>query len=312
MYTRPSAQSLLEGLQLLRKSNATFSTDPNRGNTPSTASSVDPSGVPRYLTSIVASPLLWLPEHEREEIWEAASTRLSERSGRTAQPSMTRLFQVSEDLTLSLHEPSLTEDSLGLKTWTSSWLLAKRLVSFSHHVPSGSTRVLELGAGTGLVGLAAASVWQSLVSEVMLTDLPEIIPNLERNIEMNRTSLANNTEMHCRVLDWTDDTDLPTPSEQAYPLILAADPIYSLDHPRMLVATLSRWLQPSPTSRFILELPVRHGYDKEREDLRRRLEDFLTVMEEGQDLGHDDWEEDDGRAAEVECWWSVWRLKGLE
>lgn len=309
LYTKPSAHSLFEALQLLRKANATFNAVSNHENPASPAILVDSSGVPRYLTSIIASPLSWLPEHEREEIWEAASVRLSERSGRTAQPSMIRSFQVSHNLTLNLHEPSLTEDSLGLKTWTSSWLLAKRLHSLSCHVPSGRPRVLELGAGTGLVGLAAASIWQGLVSEVMLTDLPEIVPNLRKNIDLNFDSLTAGIEIDSRILDWSDDADSPTSSEEAYPLILAADPIYSMDHPPMLVAALSRWLQGSPTSRFILELPLRQGYDKERQDLRMRLEEFMVVVEEGRDLGHDDWEAADGQAAEVECWWSVWRLK---
>lgn len=162
-----------------------------------------------------------------------------------------------------------------------------------------------------MVGLAAASIWQSLISEVMLTDLPEIVPNLEKNIDLNSDSLAGDTRMRSRVLDWANDVDVPSLHEQAYSMILAADPIYSPEHPRMLVAALSRWLQPSPLSRFILELPLRHGYDTERQDLRKRLESIMIVVEEGRESGHDDWEADDGQAAEVECWWSVWRMKDL-
>lgn len=293
----------------MRKANATFSSSSNNRDSTATAYLVDPSGVPRYLTSLVSSPLAWLPEHEREQVWEAASLRLSERSGRTALPSMTRSFHVSEKLTLNLHEPSLTQDSLGLKTWTSSWLLARRLESLSSHVPPGRPRVLELGAGTGLVGLAAASVWQHSISQVMLTDLPDIVPNLERNVELNDLSCAHAVKVHSRVLDWADDADIPNSDEQAYPVILAADPIYSIDHPRMLVNAVSRWLDPTPVARFILELPLRRGYEKERQDLRKRLEQFMDLVEEGQDLGHDDWEAANGEAAEVECEWSVWRLR---
>ena len=42
-------------------------------------------GIPKYLTSIVASPLQWIEETSREAIWEAASARLSERSGRAGE-----------------------------------------------------------------------------------------------------------------------------------------------------------------------------------------------------------------------------------
>lgn len=313
LYSRPSAQSLLDALQLLCKTNPTFNATPKHEarQPPACGHLVDPSGVPQYLTSIVASPLAWLLEHEREPIWEAASRRLSERSGRTALPSMTRSFHVNDHLTLHLYEPSLTEDSLGLKTWTSSVLLAKRLDSLGKHLPVGRPRVLELGAGTGLVGLATASIWQHAVSEVVLTDLPEIVPNLKRNIELNTDNdlTTNRARVTSRVLDWNDEFDLPTSTEPPYPLIVAADPIYSIDHPRMLLGAITRWLDPSPDSRFILELPLRLGYEKERQDLRTRLHDFMNLIEEGTETGYDDWEAADGQAAEVECWWSVWHPK---
>lgn len=312
VYSRPSAQSLLGALQLLCKTNPTLDATPKREARQPPASLVDPAGVPQYLTSIISSPLAWLLEDERELVWEAASKRLSERSGRTALPSMTRSFHVNDGLTLRLYEPSLTEDSLGLKTWTSSVLLARRLESLSHHVTYGHPRVLELGSGTGLVGLAAASIWQHSTSEVMLTDLPEIVPNLRSNIELNTDSdsTIDRAKVHSRVLDWTDESDLPTSAEPSYPLIVAADPIYSIDHPRMLLGAVARWLHPNPGSRFILELPLRLGYEKEREDLRKRLHGLMELLEEGTETGYDDWEAADGQAAEVECWWSVWRPKG--
>lgn len=224
---------------------------------------------------------------------------------------MTRSFRINDVLSLNLHEPSLTEDSLGLKTWTSSLLLSRRLAALSKHLPSGSPRILELGSGTGLVGLAAASVWQSNISEVMLTDLPEIVPNLQKNIELNEHLLPDgNPRVHSRILDWTDISDVPNNVDQAYPLILAADPIYSPEHPRLLVDTVRRWLKSAPNSRFIIELPRRDAYAKERQDLKQRLEAFMDVIEEGKEVGYDDWETADGRPAEVECWWSVWQLKG--
>lgn len=40
-------------------------------------------GIPKYLTTIIASQLAWISEEDREAIWENASRRLCERSGRT-------------------------------------------------------------------------------------------------------------------------------------------------------------------------------------------------------------------------------------
>jgi len=312
LYTRPLVQALVDALSLLRKPTSTFDADPSGSNEQDTNTQVDPSGVPRYLTSIISSSLNWLAENDRERVWELASLRLSERSGRSAAPAMTRSFKISNELRLSLHEPSLTEDSLGLKTWTSSLLLSKRLGALSKHVPDGNPRVLELGSGTGLVGLAASFIWQDRISEIMMTDLPEIVPNLQKNIGINRgLSRKSIPQVHSRILDWSDKADVPRTRDEAYQVILAADPIYSSEHPQLLVDTVRSWLTPSAHSRFIFELPLREAYLKERQDLRKRLEAFMDNIEEGEEVGYDDWETADGRQAEVKCWWSVWKMKNL-
>lgn len=93
---------------------------------------------------------------------------------------------------LTIKEPPLTGDSLGLKTWGSSYLLAQMLHTFasgslahliSHPQQGSSIQVLELGSGTGLLGLAAATIWRT---HVVLSDLPSIMPNLASNVEQNR------------------------------------------------------------------------------------------------------------------------------
>jgi predicted nicotinamide N-methyase len=165
--------------------------------------------------------------------------------------------------------------------------------------------VLELGAGTGLVGIATACIWRT---HVTLTDLPEIVPNLQYNIDHNR-KLAQQCGGNISVmsLDWSDASNTPTSSCQQYPVILAADPLYSSAHPRLLTETVGRWLLKSYDSRFIVELPLREGYDQERADLRVRLEKIgLQVEAEGMESGYDDWEGTDGQLKEVTCWWAVW------
>lgn len=77
LYTRPSSTSLLSTLERLKVKPAAW------GDIDA-ASQYDEANLPRYLTSIIASSLAWIEEESvREQIWEAASSRLSERSGRT-------------------------------------------------------------------------------------------------------------------------------------------------------------------------------------------------------------------------------------
>src|SRR5437588_35568 len=106
-------------------------------------------------------------------------------------PSQTRTFRIpvpfSKTVEIILHEPTLTADNVGFKTWASAYLLSKRLPTLGLPVFPGSAKALELGSGTGLVGLAVAAV---LKIPVLLTDLPQIVPNLQRNVDANASSLG--------------------------------------------------------------------------------------------------------------------------
>lgn len=109
---------------------------------------------------------------------------------------MTRTWTFDEEecgmaFELRIREPALTGDGLGLKTWGSSYAMARILrqlgdSSLSHLLSaddkSATLSVLELGAGTGLLGLAAAVIWGVAV---VATDLPEIVDNLAFNIAQN-------------------------------------------------------------------------------------------------------------------------------
>ncbi|RDW90219.1 S-adenosylmethionine-dependent methyltransferase [Aspergillus mulundensis] len=323
IYTKPSGTELLQTLDLLTIKPRSFGAS---AHGPVKSRAVDPTGLTRYLTSIIASPLSWLDTDElREAIWDAASARLSERSGRTAMPAMSRVFAIptssGEELTLTLHEPSLTADNLGMKTWVSSYLLSRRLHSVLEStpqlVPSSSTaptpnpdrtlRALELGAGTGLVGLSFAAL-RGETARIHLTDLPEIVPNLSHNAALNVELLTRTAAtVTTGVLDWSASPETPPAAEEQYDLILAADPLYSPEHPRLLADTIAVWLSRGLDARVVLEMPLRDAYLPQVQDLRQRLGKFgLAIVEEGEETGYDDWETADGAAVAVRCWWSVW------
>ena len=219
-------------------------------------------------------------------------------------------------ITITLHEPSMTADNLGLKTWASSFLLAKRLGSLGLDLPSGC-RALELGAGTGLVGIAAAAV---LGTNITLTDLPEIIPNLSHNVTLNSSNPYRPPamgSMSVQILDWANPL-IPADEGEKYPLVLAADPLYSLAHPGLLVGVLDKWVRRSREARVVVEFPLRERYEDVREDFWRRMkEEGFVGVEEGVEGGWDDWgggveaeaeeeEEEEGRG-KVRCWWGVYR-----
>jgi Lysine methyltransferase len=143
-----------------------------------------------------------------------------------AMPEMTRTWIVpaSADLPeirFDIREPPLTGDNLGLKTWGTSYVIAKKLEDFGiqslDHLftksrsasasPSIRTlhperKVLELGAGTGLVGVAAGALWGA---DVYLTDLADIADNLLFNIDKNAVTVKEfGGNISGGVLDWRE------------------------------------------------------------------------------------------------------------
>ncbi|KAE8373566.1 putative methyltransferase-domain-containing protein [Aspergillus bertholletiae] len=325
IHTKPSGTDLLRALDILAIKPKSFASSDHEA-VKAKAPTVLPTGVPRYLTSIISSSLSWLDTDElREAVWDAAAARLSERSGRTAMPAMSRVFAIpsstGEELTLTLHEPSLTADNLGMKTWVSSYLLSRRLPSLLEStpqlVPSETTtpapktdrtlRALELGAGTGLVGLSFAAI-RGQSASIHLTDLPDIVPNLAHNAALNVELLTNTAAtVTTGVLDWSIPPEpLPTRDEQ-YDLIFAADPLYSPKHPKWLVETVGHWLSRGLDARVVTEMPLRDAYLPQVQEFRERMGQLgLEAVYEGEEIGYDDWESADGGALAVRCWWSVW------
>lgn len=337
LYTKPSAETLLETLALLTLTPHSWDVDKDvniesehpahtRQQPRRKVVQVNPGGVTRYLTSIVSNPLKWLHDDEiKEEIWNQASSRLSERSGRTAMGALSRDFRIpsaASSFVLRIHEPAMTGDDLGLKTWAASYMLSKRLHKFGFAETIQGTRpaILELGSGTGLVGLAMAA----LGTDVVLTDLPAIHENLARNAKHNSTLIEQNGgSTRTGTLDWTQPAscevytngvvaEILHAATSKFPIILAADSLYSPEHPRMLVDTIAAWLSEDASAQVIVELPYREAYLPEIKDFRERMERIgLCVLQEGEESGFDDWgasgaadgEED---RALVTCWWSHW------
>ncbi|CAH0518512.1 unnamed protein product [Peronospora belbahrii] len=137
----------------------------------------------------------------------------------------------------------------GLTTWDGSVILAKYLEHQRHHEIAG-TRVVELGAGTGLVGISAALLG---AQEVLLTDLDYVVENLAKNVAETMKLAANagqhlNCHLSTRVLDWFNPpTDLGD-----IDFVLASDVVWVEELIQPLVATFDTLVRHSATKTQIL------------------------------------------------------------
>ncbi|TAQ86611.1 hypothetical protein B7494_g5081 [Chlorociboria aeruginascens] len=280
----------------------------------------------RWLLSVISSDLSWMIDSEKHKLWELAAKRIAERCGRSALPGITRQWAIPQnglpEIIIILREPALTGDNLGLKTWGTAYTMAKKLdeiadTYLSHLIPGtindqddlDYNRVLELGSGTGLLGIAAALIWGV---PVVLTDLPEILPNLKFNVDENKLMAKDKGlcfMVQSCVLDWSaEDTSkvFKAVNSEKFEIIIASDPFYDTKHPQMLTRVIAKHLS-SPKyedARVFISVPLRDAATIAMKD------QFLELMQQssfvlhaaGKEVCYDDWT----TSNEVpECWWGI-------
>lgn len=114
--------------------------------------------------------------------------------------------------------------------------------------------VLELGSGSGIAGLQVAGLCSR--SNVLLTDLPDAMDILKRNVELAK-SLSSTGKLATAVLNW--DEPLPDMmARQRFDLVILSDCTYNSDSIPGLVATLSSVAKMSPGALFVISLKMRH------------------------------------------------------
>ncbi|CAH0014423.1 unnamed protein product [Clonostachys rhizophaga] len=336
MWQRPSFDVLMEILQSLELSPPIWN-HRRRGSEvvreqQETLNAQRKGEVTRYLSSVISSPLAWIDdEDQQEQLWTCASKRMSERCGRTAMGEVTRSWPFVSDgvayesFDLIIKEPALTGDSLGFKTWGSSYVLSQHLPVlgstslfklFDESLGQPRPDVLELGSGTGLLGLAAAALWKV---PVWLSDLPNIVPNLEENAEKNTALIeARGGSLKVGALTWggkgEDEVDPELFGERfQFKIVLAADPLYDDEHPGLLASAIAQNLALDVDARAVVMVPQRDDTTKRLlGDFKKEMLELdtpLYCIEEDELAGQDDWVEDE-EGGNVRCWLGVFSRGG--
>jgi predicted nicotinamide N-methyase len=123
----------------------------------------------------------------------------------------------------------------------------------------GDARILELGTGTGMVGLMCSELG---AREVYMTDYhPSVLKNVARNIELNG---CQNVQIH--KLDFFEIAGLTprtTPIEnwenETFDIVIGSDLLYEMDHALSLPHVVSKFMKKA----FHFLIPLRARYQEE-------------------------------------------------
>lgn len=137
----------------------------------------------------------------------------------------------------------------GTTVWDAAVVLAGYMARWREDLSSTQTRsmampawlpaerVIEIGAGTGLAGLSAMAAG-AVLGSVVLTDLPALVPLLEKNIKSNRVALkANLHRVTAKPFVWGPAVPR-APDGRPFDLIIGADICYRESMVEPLLSTL--------------------------------------------------------------------------
>jgi len=176
--------------------------------------------------------------------------------------SYTRVIELCDD---ELRIEQLTEGEEGCVVWDAALVLISYLIKKKEEMGAKATihdSVLDLGSGTGVVGLALLKM--GMAQRVTLSDRESQIPLLRRNAELNCSKVElERTSIEALTWDCEEEVARITSASNSYSFITASDCVYGDKSSACLAQLLSRLLKASPGV-FILmsfEARDRHGVE---------------------------------------------------
>ncbi|KAK7976161.1 hypothetical protein PG990_007997 [Apiospora arundinis] len=167
---------------------------------------------------------------------------------------------------IQLHED--LKSGNGGQAWPAGMVLAKHMLRY-HRNDLKNSRILELGAGGGLVGLGVASGCD-IEQPVYVTDQVNMVPLMEKNVALNKLG----SRVQPAVLNWGEPLGADVVSFKP-DVILAADCVYFEPAFPLLLATLSDLLALCPSATIYFCFKKRRRADMQF--LKKAQKAFQTV-----------------------------------
>ena len=274
----------------------------------------------KWLTTFIQQAGEWVEAAGNDEEWEERNTlledgvclisRFNKVDDQEEEADITRPFtfpcsiQGRNAIKAELNDaPLLSEDhtSVGLQSWGSSIILAEKICADPDRFSLGPCppgrppkRVLELGAGTGLLSIVAAKIYETyddlLFPKLITTDYhPDVLRNLTANVETNFPCNDTQSRIEVHRLDWSEPST-SAPFDELFDVILAADVVYDPLHASWIRACVKRMLKPDGVFWMIIAIRSsgRHeGLDQTVDEVFSGDEPGLCMLSR-EDLGRQD------------------------
>ena len=263
---------------------------------PSTSESI----MIEYLTRLLSHPKIHTFENG-EEMLDKISNLIAKYCGSAVSGGSIRYFMLEDEekgikVPIQIKELGIANDNIGWKTWGASYPFSQKVIKnekLFEDIKINQNKnytILELGSGTGLAGVTMVKRLQLENVHnwtLHLTDLPEIIENLEENVILNDTAVKD--KVFVKALDWNDPSEFKKETHNAkFDYVVVCDCLYSPEHPKLVAETISEFL--AEDGLLYLELPLRQKYERERKTLWDLLKTKnFKKIEEQFDEGFDDY-----------------------
>ncbi|EJC98592.1 uncharacterized protein FOMMEDRAFT_136829 [Fomitiporia mediterranea MF3/22] len=254
----------------------------------------------RWLTALVARGdnliLTELDSEARECLVEDAAALLAACAGTASSGPITRSYTfgpspLGEEVSLKLRDAPIENGdygTVGAQTWGGACVIADMILEdpdrfglplYGSRKKMGEPfRIIELGAGTGLVGLTVAKLLElrHVRTEIVLSDFhPSILNNLRSNV--GSTFPSTNTscvDVSVVPLDWSSYSSASADSSLGtFDLVLGADIVYESTHAVWIKGCLQKLLQPN--AYFHLVIPLRHTHSAESSTVNQVFGDSI-------------------------------------
>ncbi|KAK0479052.1 putative methyltransferase-domain-containing protein [Armillaria luteobubalina] len=199
----------------------------------------------RWLTALVSQVEFLEEELQNNVLIEQAAALLAICSGTAGAGVIRRDFVFSPGaIEVRLTDVPLENQdfgSVGAQTWGGACVLSEAIVEdpAAFGLQTG-IRVLELGAGTGLVSIIVGKLLEGNVTIVATDFYPSVMDNLKANIEHNFAQPAL-VAISSTFLDWADRDSHDDSLDMPFDVVLGADIVYDPQHAVWIKACLQKF-----------------------------------------------------------------------